>query len=93
MRAVLGITIGFTGVEAVMVDADVPELGPFDTLRLAVGTSPLDVAHTAVHVMADRARRVGVSLLAAGITTDREYRSKTLDLESVAETVRRASSC
>ncbi len=70
MRAALGIDVHGTRIDATLVDADVPEMGPFDRISLAAGENPLGVAATAIEVMTARARRVGVPVVAAGITSN-----------------------
>lgn len=88
MRAALGVTVDPTRIDAVLVDADVPELGPFDSLGVAVDGEPEASAATAVEVMIARARRVGVSVLAAGITTTSRLDPTRVDLDRVADHAR-----
>lgn len=88
MRAALGINVSRAGVDAVLVDADVPEMGPFDTIQMAVGRTPMDVAGTAVEVMTGRARRVGLTLVAAGVTAPPEPDSDATRLDALTDGIR-----
>ncbi len=59
MRPMLGISIDDGEVCAVLVDADVPSLGPFDSQRGfgAPGDTPAEAAAAAASAMAERAPR------------------------------------
>ncbi|MGW3481191.1 hypothetical protein, partial [Rhodococcus indonesiensis] len=68
MRAVLGVAVDAGEVCAVLVDADVPALGPFDTQRWPVGdrTEAEAVGH-AFTAMTERAARAEVRFTRAGL--------------------------
>lgn len=68
MRAVLGVAVDAGEVCAVLVDADVPALGPFDTQRWPVGdrTEAEAVCH-AFTAMTGRAARAEVRFTRAGL--------------------------
>ncbi|QIX49774.1 hypothetical protein [Rhodococcus sp. DMU1] len=68
MRAVLGVAIDAGEVCAVLVDADVPALGPFDTQRWAAGErADAEAVRRALAVMTERAARAGVPFARAGL--------------------------
>lgn len=68
MRAVLGVAIDAGEVCAVLVDADVPALGPFDTQRWPVGDrTETDAVSRAFTAMTERAARAEVHFTRAGL--------------------------
>ncbi|WP_241385166.1 hypothetical protein [Rhodococcus sp. CH91] len=87
MRPMLGISLDDGEVCAVLVDADVPALGPFDSQRGfgAPGADPADAAAAAATVMAERAASASLNLVAAAVVTGQE---NDQDAEPVAEAVR-----
>ncbi len=68
MRAVLGVAIDAGEVCAVLVDADVPALGPFDTQRWPVGDrAEAEAVSRAFTAMTERAARAEVHFTRAGL--------------------------
>lgn len=70
MRPMLGIAVDDGEVCAVLVDADVPSLGPFDSQRLVAdrNAAPADTAAAAVVAMTERAAKASLSILSIGLT-------------------------
>ncbi|MEZ5150232.1 hypothetical protein [Rhodococcus zopfii] len=69
MRAVLGVAVDDGEISAVLVDADVPVLGPFDSQRWAASESDetADAAAGAVAAMTERAERAGLTIGRIGL--------------------------
>lgn len=69
MRAVLGVAVDDGEISAVLVDADVPALGPFDSQRWAASDSDetTGAAVDAVAAMTERAERAGLSVGRVGV--------------------------
>ncbi|MEU5841775.1 hypothetical protein [Rhodococcus sp. NPDC047139] len=74
MRPMLGISVDDGEVCAVLVDADVPNLGPFDSQRGfgAPGDTPAEVAAAAAAAMSERAAAASLTLSAAAVVTGPE---------------------
>ncbi|MBM7457607.1 hypothetical protein [Rhodococcus coprophilus] len=70
MRPMLGVAVDDGEVCAVLVDADVPSLGPFDSQRHVAGraANPADTAAAAVVAMTERAANASLSILSIGLT-------------------------
>ncbi|MFD4179763.1 hypothetical protein [Rhodococcus sp. NPDC058514] len=67
MRESVGVTLGKEGVRAVLVDADVPGLGPVDSRFEDRGGDDVGRATSAVGQMVDRARHIGLDPVAVGV--------------------------
>jgi len=87
MRPILGISVDDGEVSAVLVDADVPDLGPFDSQSGfgAPGDTPVAAAAAAATVMLERAGSAFVTPAVAAVVTGPENDE---DAEPVAEAVR-----
>ena len=87
MRPMLGISVDDGEVCAVLVDADVPSLGPFDSQRGfgAPDDTPAEAAAAAATAMAERAAAASLSLTGAAVVTGPENDE---DAEPVTEAVR-----
>ncbi|WP_455900480.1 hypothetical protein [Rhodococcus gordoniae] len=87
MRPMLGISVDDGEVCAVLVDADVPSLGPFDSQRGfgAPGDTPAEAAAAAASAMAERASAASLTLVAAAVVTGPENDE---DADPVTEAVR-----
>ena len=70
MRPMLGVAVDDGEVCAVLVDADVPTLGPFDSQRLVAerGADPAEIAASAVVAMTERAAKASLTILSIGLT-------------------------
>ncbi|MFC7449488.1 hypothetical protein [Rhodococcus daqingensis] len=67
MRESVGVTLGKEGVRAVLVDTDVPGLGPVDSRFEDRGGDDVGLAVSAADQMVDRARHIGLDPVAVGI--------------------------
>ncbi|MEE2061222.1 hypothetical protein [Rhodococcus artemisiae] len=90
MRPVLGVAVDDGEVSAVLVDADVPQLGPFDSQRWAAGpdTSQADAVARAVTSMTERAENASLTVGTIGLVS---LPSGEADTDVVAEAVRAVS--
>ena len=72
MRAVLGVAVDDGEISAVLVDADVPALGPFDSQRWAASDADDTTAAAvgAVAAMTERAERAGLAIGRIGLVAD-----------------------
>ncbi|MFG1783039.1 hypothetical protein ACGFIU_11415 [Rhodococcus oryzae] len=67
MRESVGVTLGKEGVRAVLIDTDVPGLGPVDSRFEDRAGDDVGQAVWATEQMVDRARRIGLNPTAVGI--------------------------
>lgn len=90
MRPVLGVAVDDGEVSAVLVDADVPQLGPFDSQRWAAepDVSEADAVARAVTSMAERAENASLTVGAIGLVA---LPSSDADTDTVVEAIRAAS--
>lgn len=90
MRPVLGVAVDDGEVSAVLVDADVPQLGPFDSQRWAAEPerSASDAVARAVTSMAQRAENASLTVGTIGLV---ELPGAAADTDSVANAVRAVS--
>ncbi|HET8994846.1 hypothetical protein [Rhodococcus sp. SJ-2] len=90
MRPVLGVAVDDGEVSAVLVDADVPQLGPFDSQRWAAEPegSAADAVARAVTSMAQRAENASLTVGMIGLV---ELPDAAADTDSVANAVRAVS--
>lgn len=90
MRPVLGVAVDDGEVSAVLVDADVPRLGPFDSQRWAAepDVSQADAVARAVTSMTERAGNASLSVVTIGLVA---LQSGDTDTHSVAEGIRAVS--
>ncbi|MFD6857512.1 hypothetical protein ACFWCF_09230 [Rhodococcus sp. NPDC060090] len=90
MRPVLGVAVDDGEVSAVLVDADVPQLGPFDSQRWAAepDVSQADAVARAVTSMTERAENASLTVGTIGLVA---LPSGDADTAAVAEAVRAVS--
>lgn len=90
MRPVLGVAVDDGEVSAVLVDADVPQLGPFDSQRWAAepDVSQADAVARAVTSMAERAENASLTVGTIGLVA---LASGDADTAAVAEAIREVS--
>lgn len=90
MRPVLGVAVDDGEVSAVLVDADVPQLGPFDSQRWAAepDASQSDAVARAVTSMTERAENASLTVGTIGLVA---LPSGEADTDAVAEAVRAVS--
>jgi hypothetical protein len=90
MRPVLGVAVDDGEVSAVLVDADVPQLGPFDSQRWAAepDVSQADAVARAVTSMTERAENASLTVGTIGLVA---LPSGDADTAAVAEAIRAVS--
>ncbi|WP_068157682.1 hypothetical protein [Rhodococcus phenolicus] len=88
MRAVLGVAVDDGEISAVLVDADVPALGPFDSQRWAASDTGETATATvgAVAAMTERAERAGLTIGRIGLVADAEVADAVREAASVEVT-------